>query len=1274
MLYREETNGSSKPVPIPTRTYDRFIREQIDWRETPAGECQGLFWKETLSEQFPLLDLPTDRPHRVAPSFKTEYLPFAIPVAPRKSMRSLARDANVRPLVLWLSAWFVFLHRMGGQSDLVTTLPVAGRGREYDGVLGFFVNNLPIRVQCLGEERFQTFSKHVADALETALAHQDWPFSLMTRGMDISTFSSLSQTGFAWQNFNRFGKRRSVLVTASGETGEIWHVGGMEWELIRHWHQSQEPDIQLHLMNLPDNQYGIWRYASDLFDRSTIERWSGHFVRLLEGIVAEPTAKISRLPLLTEAEKQRILVEWNDTKVPYPQGKCVHELFEDRAAKTPDAVALVFEDLEVSYGELNARANRLAHRLRTLGVGPEALVGLFVERSVEMIVGLLAILKAGGAYVPLDPEYPKDRLAFMAEDAGLKVLLCHGATRDRLPECPARILDMDTEAAAIAGENPDNPAQLATSDNLAYVIYTSGSTGKPKGVMIEHEGLINLAMAQAHIFHVDPSSRVLQFASISFDAAIWEILMAFQAGAALCLADKASLLLGAALRDTLIRRAITHVTLPPSALTVLSTAEEIPALSTLITAGEACPIAVAREWTRKARYFNAYGPTETTVCASILAFSGEDETLSIGHPIANIQTYILDSNLQPLPIGVSGELYIGGAGVARGYLNRPDLTAERFIPDPFSNDPDARLYRTGDLCRWLPDGTIEYLGRIDTQVKIRGFRIECGEVENALLVHPNVREAVVDARGEGLEKQLVAWVVGDVGGIHESPLRDALRTHPRGMLPDWMVPSVFVFVESLPLTPSGKIDRKALPAPDASDFSAREFVAPATPTEELLANLWAAVLKREGIGRFDNFFDLGGHSLLATQLVSRIRDGFQVELPVRAVFEHPELSALAEAISSSGAGKRLPPIEPQPVDAPKALSFAQQRLWFLDRYEGGGTATYNIPIALRLSGDLDVDALRASLSWMVERHEALRTYFPNTEGEARAEMLSVSAFEFPIHDLRHLPPKEKKLQQRVDEHAMAPFDLGRGPLFRAEILRLGEHHGRAVHVLLLNMHHIIGDGWSLRVFVREWKEAYGAFSRGETPNVPPLPCQYSDYAAWQRQWLRDEVLEEQFAYWKDNLAGIPELLELPTDHPRPAQQSYRGAHRFQTLPCDVTAAIEAFSREQGVTLFMTLLAAFDVLLARYSGQDDICVGSPIANRTRTDMEGLIGFFVNTLVLRARLNPDWSFRELLGEVRRVCLGAYAHQDIPFEALVERLNPARSLSHGPPVPGHAGIAEQ
>ena len=1282
-LRRIDDLPTLESVPLSLQYRDFIALE----REAIASETTQAFWQQQI-EGMSFAHMPRlPETHRTVGTGNRYEV--SVPPALSGAIKQLAETLEVPIKTILLAAHLRVIGLFSGQTDVVTGLVSNGRPEGEDGekIIGLFLNTLPFRLQLGPDESWTQLIRSTFQKEQAILAHRRYPLSEMQK---TRQGKSLFETAF---NFVHFHVYREIT--------EVDRVKALGFKGFEQTNFALTGNFSLDL-GTGDVQIDL-NYDPDELGLNQIESMAHCYLQVFAMMTEQPATVFGNSPLLHPDEIEQ-LRSWNETEAPYPTDKCVHELFEEQAAKTPDAVAVVFENEEISYGELNARANRLAHRLRKLGIGPEVLVGLFVERSVEMVAGLLAILKAGGAYVPLDPEYPAERLSFMAKDADLKALLCHGATQERLPECAARILDMDAEAEAIARERSENPTRLVGPDNLAYVIYTSGSTGKPKGVMVEHRNVL----AILHGFeYLAPSGAPPVGTSItpsSFDVSVWEFFSNLCFGGTLHVLHREQFASSEDFSNYLVTNRITCTYIPPALLSDLVARlenQDAPiTLERILVGVEPIQQGILqrlRDISRDMSIINGYGPTETTICATLFDFqeaTNPERRTPIGTAVANYRIFLTDANLQPVPIGVPGELYIGGAGVARGYLNRPELTAEKFIPDPFSDDPKARLYRTGDLCRQLPDGNVEFLGRIDTQVKIRGFRIECGEVENALLSHPDVREAVVDARGEGAEKQLVAWVVGtddtvratDVGATGRSPVqggrspvRDELRTYLRGMLPDWMVPSVFVFLDALPLTPSGKIDRRALPAPEASDSLGTEYVAPISPTEELLAGLWAAVLKRESIGRFDNFFDLGGHSLLATQLTSRVRDSFQVELPLQAVFEHPELSTLAEAISSSrqsmpGPGARddnkqtLPPIKRQPADVPRELSFAQQRLWFLDRYEGGSSSTYNIPTAMRFEGALDVDALQSSLHWMVERHESLRMTFPERDGEAGVVVLSTADFEFPIHDLRHSAPTGRQLQQRIDEHAARPFDLARGPLFRAEILQFAKEDeqaedGRAAHVLLINMHHIISDGWSMGVFIDEWRRAYIALAGGHRPTLAPLPIQYSDYAYWQRQWLQGEVLEQQSDYWREALEGIPALLELPTDYPRPAQQSYRGAHHLQVLPSDVTMAIKDSSREQSVTLFMTLLAAFNVLLARYSGQDDVCVGSPIANRTHTQSENLIGFFVNTLVLRARLNPDQNFRELLQQVRQTCLGAYAHQDIPFETLVEQLNPARSLSHSP-----------
>jgi non-ribosomal peptide synthetase component F len=783
--------------------------------------------------------------------------------------------------------------------------------------------------------------------------------------------------------------------------------------------------------------------------------------------------------------------------------------------------------------------------------------------------------------------------------------------------------------------------------------------------MIEHAGAANLAQAQISAFGITSSDRVLQFASLSFDAAVSEIFITWCAGATLCLATAEQLLPGEELLSLLQTQQISTVTLPPSVLNVLPLTE-LPALQGLVLAGEKSSLAVVREWAQAGRrIYNAYGPTEATVCATVSEPIGaEAEEMPIGRPIANMEVYLLDGELEPVAVGVSGELYIGGAGLARAYLNRAALTAERFIPHPYSRREGARLYRTGDVARYLADGRIEYVGRSDEQVKVRGYRIELGEIEAVLGRQAGVAECVVVARGDEGEKRLVAYVVAEEGA---SLSVTELRAQLSAQLPSYMVPAMFVMLESLPLTKNGKVDRKALPEPEASGLErSEEYVAPRTATEEILAGIWQSVLRVERVGINDNFFELGGHSLLATQLVSRMREVFAVEIALRSLFEHPTVAGLATVLAEGGE-LTAPPLVPSDRTQALPLSFAQQRLWFLDQLERNN-AFYNIPAAVRLSGPLNIAALERTFTEITRRHEALRTSFITVDGEARQQIIAPATFKLPLIDLTTMPvdSRSAEAERLARAEAATPFDLSAGELLRVTVLRVAAEE----HMVLLTMHHIVSDGWSMGVLIKEVGTLYQAYSEGQESPLEELGIQYGDYARWQREWLQGEVLEEHLSYWREQLAELP-VLELPTDHMRPAVQSYRGSHHHFTIPLEVTQQLRELSRQEGATLFMVLLAAFQLLLSRYSHQEDIVVGTIVAGRNRAETENLIGFFINQLVLRTDLSGGPTFKELVKRVREVCLGAYANQDVPFDKLVEELEPDRDPSRSPLVQVFFGL---
>jgi amino acid adenylation domain-containing protein len=942
----------------------------------------------------------------------------------------------------------------------------------------------------------------------------------------------------------------------------------------------------------------------------------------------------------------------------------VHRRIELQAERAPEAVAVTCGACSLTYSQLNARANRLARSLRTMGVGPEVVVGLFVGRTADMVVALLAILKAGGTYVPLDPIYPGERLAFMLDDARAAVLLTEEKLRGDLPACEARVLCLDADRAAEGVQSGANLDGDPGSANLAYVIYTSGSTGKPKGVQVTHGALANLLAAMRGLMPISERDTLLAVTTLSFDIAALEIFLPLIVGACVELVDREVAADGARLAARLGDPRVTFFQATPATWRLLLEAgwRGNPAL-TMLCGGEALPRVLAdRLFDKGAALWNVYGPTETTIWSSACRVEAGNAPISIGNPIANTRLCVLDKRLRPVPKGIVGELYIAGAGLARGYRNRPGLTAERFVPDPFGNPAGGRLYRTGDLARWRADGSLECLGRIDHQVKIRGFRVELGEIEAALAQHAAVREAVVTARPDSSgEVGLVAYVClrdGADQSIATELRRSLLRT-----IPDYMVPAAFEFLGALPLLPNGKIDRQALPDPRRARLEAcAEFIPPRGPIEEAIADIWIDLLGVESVGAHDHFFERGGHSVLAVQLLSRLHRTFDVEAPLGAFLEDPTLARLARFVEQAledGTAFRAPPLELVERGAPLPASFAQQRLWFLDQLEPG-CASYHIPAAVKLVGRIDIPAFKRALNDVVRRHEVLRTTLAADDGIPR-QLISAS-LELPlsVHDLTGLPDGERALQaqNRIREEAERPFDLARGPLIRVAVLRLGERE----NIATVTMHHAISDAWSIGILIRELSALYQSHLLGQASSLPELPIQYADYAVWQRSWLQGEVLGAQLEYWTRQLAGAPDLA-LPTDRPRPPAASQRGGERSTTVSETTLEAVRALARKEGATLYMTLLAAFQVLLGRYSGQDDIAIGTPVAGRNRPELEGLIGFFVNTLVMRGDLSGDPGFRQLLRRIRRTAIEAYSHQDLPFEQLVTALNRDRDPSRAP-----------
>ncbi|MEH2192519.1 MAG: amino acid adenylation domain-containing protein [Nostoc sp.] len=959
------------------------------------------------------------------------------------------------------------------------------------------------------------------------------------------------------------------------------------------------------------------------------------------------------------------LHEWKDVQAVHYQDLCIHQIFEMQVERSPESIAVVYEDTQLTYRQLNKQANQLAHRLRTLGVGTEVLVGICLERSLEMIVGILGILKAGGAYVPLDPAYPPERLAFILEDTQAPVLLTQEKFVNNLPPHQAQVICLDSNWQANAQNSQENPVNQTKDDNLIYVIYTSGSTGQPKGVMIPHRGIRNQLYWRQTTFKLTQEDKVLLTISFSFDPSVWQIFWPLCFGGQLILARPGGHQDTAYLVKVITEQQISVLALVPSILRVLleeKGIENCRFLRHITSGGEALPGELIERFFAQLNFdnvlHNCYGPTEASIDTTFWTCERGTNyvTAPIGRPIANAEIHILDENLQPVTVGESGELHIGGIGLARGYLNRPELTTEKFISNPFSSEVGARLYKTGDLARYLSDGNIEFLGRIDHQVKIRGFRIELGEIEAVLSQHPRLIQTLVIAREDVPgDKQLVAYIVPNPEQI---PSQMELRRFLETRLPEYMVPGFFVFLESLPLNPNGKIDRRALPAPDISDIRLlSNFVPPQNATEEVLAGIWVKVLRLQEVGIHDNFFELGGHSLLATQVISRVRQAFQIDIPLQVLFENPTIATLAQVFTQNNSRGNDPQDQTIPYIANREsapLSFAQQRVWFLQQLQPDSRA-YILSNAHRLTGKLNVAVLQQSLDAIVVHHEALRTNFITSVDGSPIQVIGTPR----TVELKIIEITQEQVESLLREETQRPFNLESDLMLRATLLQVDEQE----HILLLVMHHIASDGWSLGIIGQQLAELYQAFLSGKASPLPKLPIQYADFAVWQHQWLSGEKLSSQIEYWKTQSAGANTVLELPTDRPRPPVQTYQGAVQSLMLPQNLSASLKELSHQQGVTLFMTLLAAFGTILYRYTGQEDILIGSPIAGRNQVETEGLIGFFVNTLAIRTKLAGNPSFRQLLSQVREVTLGAYSHQDLPFEKLVEELQPERDMSHSP-----------
>ena len=1621
-FYAAFVNGKKLSLPDLPIQYADFAHWQREWLATEVFEQHLAYWREQL-DGAAVLQLPADFPRPPVQQFRGAKQRIAIDATLSRALNALSKKQGVTLFMTLLTAFKTLLYRYTQQADIVVGTPIAGRNRvDLEKLIGFFVNMLVLRTDLSGNPTFLELLGRVRTTTLNAYAHQDLPFEKLVEELhptrDLSR-NPLFQVLFLLQNAPSPALRLQGLTITplEIETG------------------TAKFDLTLTLEETEQGLAGSIEYNSDLFAAASIRRMAAHFQTLLEFVVAHPDSPITELTFLTRAEQEQLVKDWNDTRVDYARDTSLPKLFEKQVERTPGSPAVVFNDEQLTYKELNARANQLARYLRELSVGPEVYVGIYMERSLEMMVALWGILKAGGAYIPLDPLYPRARLAWMLEDARMPVVLTQRRLAARLPECNARVVTLDSEGDAIVRQNDENLESELGPENLAYVIYTSGSTGKPKGVMISHSNVVNFFAGMDECVDFGPTNVWLAVTSISFDISVLELLWTLTRGFKVVLQAEAETLTGAmttvdpeiqarrmdfslfyfasdeagspankyrlllegakfadqhdfaavwtperhfhafgglypnpsvtsaaiatiteriqiragsvviplhnpirvaeewsmvdnlsggrvaisfasgwhandfvlapsnyadrkesmlrgikAVRDLwrgdsvivqngagaetsvkilprpvqpelpiwltaagnpetfrtageiganvlthllgqsledlaskiavyrtawrqhahegeghvtlmlhtfvgddldhvrekvrvpftnylrtsldllrslartrgqdidaedftteqmdlllanaferyfttsslfgtpasclgqinrlkalgvdevaclidfgvdhdsildnlvyldMVRQrsnengdakdrdysvlaqtekySVTHLQCTPSLAQILINEKEegsaLCKLQQLLVGGEALSVSLASRLRQSlsGKVRNMYGPTETTIWSATHPIEHVENVVPIGRPIANTSLYILDRNLQLLPAGIPGDLYIGGDGVVRGYLNQPEVTAQKFIADPFSTSRGARLYSTGDIARYLPDGSVEFLGRSDQQVKIRGFRIETGEIEAELNAHPDIGEAIVTVREDADgERALIAYVVA-APGPRPAPVQ--LRAYLKEKLPEYMIPSAFVFLAALPLTPNGKVDRQSLPSAENSVLDESNYVAPRTPTEEVLVGIWSRIFHTDKLGINDNFFDIGGHSLLATQVIARMREIFHVDLPMRNLFRTPTIAGIAPAIEAAmqeGQGLLSPPLLAVPRDSDLPLSFAQQRLWFIDQFERG-VSLYNVPVAVRLTGVLDRVALERCLNEIVRRHEVLRTSYRQVNGKLVQIIAPSLRLELPVTDLRRLPAatQQTEIQRLTSAEAKRAFDLSSGPVLRAALLQSDKEE----HVLLITMHHIVSDAWTKGVLFNEMAEIYKAFSAGDSSPLPELTIQYADYAVWQRQWLQGEVLETRISYWKEQLKDAPPVLDLVLARSRPEVQSFGGATHQMSLSKELRDQLKRVSQEERVTLFMTLLAAFQTLMHLHSGQEDIVVGTNVANRNRVETELLIGFFVNHLVMRTSLSGGPTFRELLGRVREVALGAYAHQDLSFDQLVKALNPKRDPGYHP-----------
>jgi len=1256
IVYDSYAKAQPLILPILPATHIDYTLYQEKWLTGNDCKDQLQYWRNELADAPKMIQIPTDLTRPKTPAFNGTSLHFTIDRSLKEKLNEFGEKNDSDLCVTLLTAFGVLLYRYSSQDDFVVGVSFSNRqSKEFKTLIGALANNLPIRFIFREDELFSETAGVIKKKIQTASANQEISYERLIE--EVKGSEALSPLSL----FN-------ILFSFQPSLNEELNTQDFSLQILQEELPGTLFDISLSVHENKNSLECILGYSADLFFTETIERLAGHYLTILKAITETIDLPIQMIPLLPEAELNRILKDWNNTKITYPEDKCIHHLFEEQVIKSPDAIALVYEDEQVSYSELNSRANQLARYLIEQGAGEDTSIALCVERSVDLVVGLLAISKSGSAYIPLDPIYPKARLALVLDDARPVILLTQTSLMNMIPETGSKIIFIDDTSAL----NEEKTGNLTYGDpqKLAYILYTSGSTGKPKGVQIRQQAVVNLVNSMSNLLGVTSKDILFAVTTIAFDIAEMEMFLPLFNGAKLVIASQETASDMDLLIDKLQESGATLFQATPVTfkMLVIHSWKGKPDLKVVI-GGEALSKELVRELLpRCGEVWNGYGPTETAIYSVVKKLNPEDAIgdgyVPIGRPIDNTYVYVLNPKRFPVPIGIPGELYIGGVGVSPGYLNLPEMTNERFIPDPFIDNPEARIYRTGDLVQYFPDGNLVFLNRVDSQVKIRGFRIELGEIESVLAQYHAIKDIVVIAREDTPgDKKLIAYII--LKETEEAGLSD-LRQFLKAKLPDYMIPAAFVRMDKFPLTPNGKVDRKALPLPvESYGQISGKYIAPKSEKEKELTLLWTETLKVENIGITDNFFELGGNSLVATMLITRINKSFNISLPLRILFEKQTVEEIAKEIDKQKPQSK----DPEPTQTIPHLytgsnvfpvSSGQRRLWFIENLEPGNRA-YNMPFDYLIRGGIDVTILEKSINELIKRHESLRTVIPTRDGIPFQKVLESYIFRLEVENLEHLPEKEKPLEaeRHSNENEMHVFDLENGPLFICKLLKISNIEW----VLLINMHHIITDGWSVNIFVEELGLIYTALKQQKPVILPSLAITYSDYAVWQNDWLNGAECRKQVDFWTKELNDVPELLQLPMDFMRPKNQTYNGEEVSFIIDKKLTEQLILFGQKNNVSLFISLLSIFNSLISWYSSQEEFVIGIPIAGRIHKELESLVGVLINNFPLRITTRENMSFPEMIEITKKKFFYAYDNQELPFDRIVEELRVSRHPNISP-----------